>query len=453
VKARDTALETWRRIQALNEAGRRGGEAEKEAQAREQYFRFESDVQDSLAGRPLDGTRTGNGSRPGTMRALPGILVNERRLRLLMGITPESATIIRPADEPFPASVVFDWGSISGEALARRSELRRQRWRIKQREMELLATRNFMLPRLDVYGLYRFRGFGDSLLDPQGGGPFSNAYQDLTTGNFQEWSAGVEFAMTFGFRQASAAMRNAELHLARERAILKAQEQEVLYDLAQAVAEMDRGFVVLQTNYNRMIAAREQVAAVQAAFEDDRVQFIAVLDAQRRLAEDEAQYYRSRTEYGVGLKNVHFEKGTLLDYLGVATAEGPWPDGAYEDAARKERNRGFFWRPRGRAPIVSTGNTIAVDSPFPVQGQLPADDRPQEISAPAVFPSPQPQPTTRIEPETGFIQLSTIDPSMQSFPPPASNFREADRGGSTIAPIRQPGMNDSATTLAAGLIR
>jgi hypothetical protein len=191
--------------------------------------------------------------------------------------------------------------------------------------MELLATRNFMMPRFDVVGAYRYRGFGDSLLDPQRDGQFSNAYQDLTTGNFQEWRAGLEFAMTFGFRQASAAVRNAELHLARERAILKAMEQEVLYDLAQAVAEMDRGFVVLQTNYNRMIAAREQVAAVQAAFEDDRIQFIAVLDAQRRLAEDEAQYYRSRTEYGVGLKNVHFEKGTLLDYLGVATSEGqPW---------------------------------------------------------------------------------------------------------------------------------
>src|SRR5262249_24483894 len=64
VKARDIALETWRRIQALNEAGRRGGESEKEAQAREQYFRFESDVQDSLAGRPLDGTRTNNGTPP-----------------------------------------------------------------------------------------------------------------------------------------------------------------------------------------------------------------------------------------------------------------------------------------------------------------------------------------------------------------------------------------------------
>ena len=70
IRARDTALETWRRIHALYEAGRRGGEAEKEAQAREQYYRFEADVQDSLAGRPLDGTRTNNGSLAGHLPRL-----------------------------------------------------------------------------------------------------------------------------------------------------------------------------------------------------------------------------------------------------------------------------------------------------------------------------------------------------------------------------------------------
>ncbi len=376
IKARDIALDTWRRIQALNEAGRRGGEAEKEAQAREQYFRFEADVQDSLAGRPLQQTQTNNGSRPGTARALPGVLYNERRLRLMMSVPPENNALIRPSDEPFPASVLFDWGSVSTEALARRAELRRQRWQIKRRELELLATRNFLLPRLDVYGLYRFRGFGDSLLDPtRQAMQFNNAFQDLTTGNFQEWQAGLQFSMTLGFRQAHAAMRNQELQLVRQRALLRAQEQEVLYDLANAVGEMDRAFVVLQTNYNRMMAAREQVAAVQAAFDDDRIQFIALLDAQRRLVEDEAQYYRSRAEYGIGIKNVHFEKGTLLDYLGVATTEGPWPDKAYDDAMRREAARGPFWRPPDRAPIISTDGVTAVDSPFPVQGTLPPPDQ------------------------------------------------------------------------------
>jgi outer membrane protein TolC len=372
VRARDAALETWRRIQALYESGRRGGEAEKEAQAREQYYRFEADVQDSLAGRPLDGTRTNNGSRPGTFRGLPGVLVNERRLRLLMGIPPESGRLIRPNDEPMPASITFDWSSISTETLGRRAELRRQRWQVKRREMELLATRNFLLPRLDVVGQYRFRGFGDSLIESDFNGKprFDNAFRDLATGDFQEWQAGVEFAMTLGFRQAHAAMRNAELHLVRDRALLKAQEQEVLYDLSQAVAEMDRGYVVMQTNFNRMLAARNQVAAVQAAFIDDRVEFIAVLDAQRRLAEDEAQYYRSRVEYAVGVKNVHFEKGTLLDYLGISCAEGPWPGKAYEDAAQREAGRGRFRPIPPGTPIVSTDIQPPLIRLPPVEAEL-----------------------------------------------------------------------------------
>ena len=41
IVARDNALATWNRINALYQSGRVGGEAEKEAQAREQYFRFQ----------------------------------------------------------------------------------------------------------------------------------------------------------------------------------------------------------------------------------------------------------------------------------------------------------------------------------------------------------------------------------------------------------------------------
>ncbi|MDX1943935.1 MAG: TolC family protein [Pirellulaceae bacterium] len=390
VRARDTALETWRRIHALYEAGRRGGEAEKEAQAREQYYRFESEVQDSLAGRPLDGTRTNNGSLGGTFRGLPGVLVCERRLRLLLNLPPNTNQLIRPADEPSPASITFEWPSIASEAIVRRSELRRQRWQVKRREMELLASRNFLLPSLDIVGLYRFRGFGDDLINPvRAGQPeFDNAYKNLTGGDFQEWQAGLELSMPIGFRQAHAGVRNAELRLAREKVLLEAQEREIIYDLTQAVAEMDRAYVVMQTNYNRWVAARQQAAAVESAFEDDRVEFIAVLDAQRRQAEDEAQFYRSRAEYAVGVKNVHFEKGTLLDYLGIAFAESAWPEKAYVDAARQHATRGHAWAIPPRAPLVSTG-------PAPAPIRLPAIEEELPLAAPqdAVPEAPaQPMP-------------------------------------------------------------
>ena len=164
--------------------------------------------------------------------------------------------------------------------------------------------------------------------------------------------------MPIGFRQAYAGVRNAELRLVRERFMLDAQEREVINDLSLALSELDRAYVVLHTNFNRWVASRQNLAAVETAFQDDRVEFIAVLDAQRRLAEAESQQYRSRVEYVVALKNVHFEKGTLLDSLGVVMAEGPSPADAYRDVARRLASQGA---PR-RIPSSARVLTGAIES-------------------------------------------------------------------------------------------
>jgi hypothetical protein len=137
VVGRDSALVTWRKIHALFQEGARGGEAEKEAQARQQYFQFRSQVEASLS----------------------DLYTSENQLRFIMGIAATDGRLIRPADEPTTAHVEFDWCEINTEALARSVELRQQRWRIKQHELQLIAAKNFLLPTLNVDALYRFRGF------------------------------------------------------------------------------------------------------------------------------------------------------------------------------------------------------------------------------------------------------------------------------------------------------
>ncbi len=331
--ARDAALESWRRIQALYAADRRGGEAEKEAEAREQYFRFQEDVQNAWTGRVLDGTRTGNGSTGGTLRGIGGVRVCERRLRLLVGLPISDGRLLRPADEPRTAKIAFDWNEVVCESLARRVELRRQRWVIKRREMELVASRNFLLPTLDAVGLYRWRGFGHDLLNPtRQPDPFDNAYQNLTSGNSQEWQLGLELSVPLGARLGHAALRNAQLLCARERAVLVEQERQVVHDLSNAMGDIDRAYDTMQTNFNRRIAARQELTAVQTAYDVDKAQLDQVLDAQRRLADAEIRYFGSMAEYALAIKNLHLEKGSLLDYNEIYLAEGPWPGKAYDDA-------------------------------------------------------------------------------------------------------------------------
>ncbi len=339
IAARDRALETWRSIHALFVTNRRGGEAEQEAQSREQYFRLEEEVQNALAGRPLDNVRTN------TLRNSGGVHSSERRLRRLMGVAPSDGRLIRPAQEPMMARVVFDWNELLVEALTRRVELRRQKWKIKRGELELIASRNFLLPRVDAVGRYRFRGLGEDLLNSQRQpGRFDNAFQDLTTGDFQEWQLGVEVEMPLGYRQGHAAVRHAELRLQRERAILDEQEKLVAFELTESIAEVERSYEVSQTSYNRRVAAKQHLDALANVYldadENEKTRLLdLLLDAQRRLADAETAYYRGLLEYALAVKNVHLQKGSLLDYNAVYLSEGPWPGKAYYDAARREESR------------------------------------------------------------------------------------------------------------------
>jgi len=359
IKARDATLDTWRRVRALFDAGRRGGEAFKEAQAREQYFRFQEEVENALSGRLLDGTRTGVGSGGGYFRANGGVHVAERRLRMLIGLPPSDGRLLRPADEPLNASVSFDWSEITRESVMRRAELRRQRFEIRRRELEWIASKNFLLPRFDAVGRYRWRGFGHDLLDPDNNNSrFDNAYEDLTSGDFQEWQVGLELSVPIGYRRGFAAARNAELQLCRERAILREQEHQVLHEVASAVADMQRAYVVSQTSFNRLDAARVQLDAIKAEFEAEKAPLDLLLDAQRRLAEADSQHHRSLAEYAIAVKNVHFAKGTLLAYDGVYLSEGGWPQMAYQDAAERNRLRGqrrALNYASAKAPRVSYG--------------------------------------------------------------------------------------------------
>jgi hypothetical protein len=391
-------------------------------------------------------------------------LVNERRLRLIMNVPPDPERLILPIDEPPAANVVFDWPTATTEALTRRAELRRQRLVVNRHELELAAARNFLLPQLDLFGRYRVRGFGNNLIDPSGDNdPYGNAYQNLTSGEFNEWQGGLEYSMPVGFRQARAAERNAALRLSRERAMLRAQEQEVVYGLELAIAEAARAHLVMQTNYNRYLAATQQVDSVKLAFEGGRLDLISLLDAQRRLPEAESQHYRSRTEYAIALKNVHFEKGTLLEYLGVIHAEGSWqgltcgmqpgvsgaevmipqgdvvpeqPDPADAPKASGPNDVGPQKAPPPEAPEPQNrqGNTNdspdrspTTDTSKNAQGTqpqgapaTPVNDEPKErpIDRPANIPEPipTPQPTSLFPPATGTV----MPPAAGAGMPPAA---------------------------------
>ncbi|MCI0357511.1 MAG: TolC family protein [Planctomycetaceae bacterium] len=330
--ARERAFESWRLLTALpGEAATRAAQS----QALEQVYRLEAEVQDALVGRPQEKTNTN------IFRGTGGVYASERRLRRAIGLPAADGQLLRPADEPTLARNVFSWEEALGESLARRVELRRQKWQVKRRELELIAARNYLLPKLDVVSVYRFYGIGHDLIS-QGDGQFDSALGNLTSGDFQEWAVGVEMLSSIGYRKGHAAVRHAELQLSRDRAVLEEQEQQVVSDLGAAFSELDRAHELMRTNFNRRAAASDQLQSITAVLKDaDNVEKPRLLDlqldAQRRLADAESQFFRALAEHEVAIKNVHLSKGSLLDYNQIYLTEGDWPAKAYADASRRQR--------------------------------------------------------------------------------------------------------------------
>ena len=374
----DSAHKTW---QVINTLTPQKETARAEAQAREQYYFFRSQME----------------------TALRQVLDTESRLRFLMGIAPTDGRVIRPVDEPSLARVTFDWEMIRSEALIRSPELRQQKWSIKQRELELASAKNQLLPRLDARAIYRWVGAGDNLINSNGNptlgpqAPHSDAFSELLGGNYQEASVGFDFVPArIGARRELAAVRNAQLQLTRSKAQLEDLELNTMQLLSTAIRDLDFFYNNAQTHYNRFVAAEREVSTAVAQLRmrgpAARVDVNLVLQGQERRARAQFDYYTALCEYNKAIATVHFRKGSLLEYNNVCLAEGPWPKKAYWDAHERARERdASYYLDYGytRPGVVSRGPISQHTGTAQPSETGDGENLPQPAAE--VLPAPQPK--------------------------------------------------------------
>lgn len=325
-----------------------------EAVARSAYYQFASQVNDALSG-------------------TAGLYAAEQRLRYVIGMPATDGRLIRPSDEPVQAEVMYDWEASLCDALTRRVEVRRQEWTIKRRELELIASRMNKRPRLDALTQYRWRGLGDHLIGARNpNNQFESLAQNLSEGNFQEWQAGFEGSYAVGLRQASSAVRHAQLNLAREMALLKEQQLRISHDLSNAARQISRSYIQMQNNYNRIEADKLQVEALGDRKKAGRDNLQFLLQAQQQLASSTSAFYRSLVDYNLALRDFHREKGSLLAYNQVNLSESTL-DGAMQQAAYQT---GRQFTPRDNPEEVVVRNRVSQGAFNPSAVGLPTLTQP-----------------------------------------------------------------------------
>lgn len=298
----NTAEEVYRAVEARYRAGLEGGEADREAEARASYLRFKQQQHKSLN----SSTSTG-----------AGVYLAELELRRLIGFKSEDASeLLYPISKPPTAPIVLDVDHAREQAFRLRPELERQRLKVQQEELKLVAAKNFTLPQLDVISRYRLRGFGQ---DWWGDGPrFQSAWQDVASMNHQEWEFGIEMGGAYQQRVGRQAILHARIGVARSHAILEEQERAVAFAILENSLEVAADFETLELSRAMLEASNDRLMASSSLFFADKATLDRVREAQEAWQQASENFVVASIEYARSLRKSQIESGRYLSDLRIS---------------------------------------------------------------------------------------------------------------------------------------
>ncbi|MCC6509852.1 MAG: TolC family protein [Pirellulaceae bacterium] len=299
-------------------------DSQAEALARDRYLAQQIARDNAAVGSP---ERTLSGIL-GTSGALltgsePGVESMERRLRFLIGLPAYDGTILRPADRASHVPLTFDPNEALGLALQRRPELLRQNLVVHQKQMELVASRSFARPRVDLVSEVRILGFGDHF-GGAGRDEDQNAVHELLSGQLQEWAMGVEMQRPVGLRLGRTTERNALLALNKEAEILRQQQMQIAHEIQAAIAEVDRAQKILDlTEHRRQIALANSSWTIRKFEEGIPIPIEQVLEAQRAVTDAVTASSIAAVDRSIAINNLLIARGTYLQDLGLMLVDSP----------------------------------------------------------------------------------------------------------------------------------
>ena len=146
---------------------------------------------------------------------------------------------IVPIDPPTEENVTLDVEAGIRSALEQRPEVKQALNDIESRKISLAYNRNQIRPRLDALGSYGLSGVGFANDAIRAGSTYSDAFYQIRSRDYPNWSVGLNFSVPIFNRtaRANAAMAATDLELARTNlALLK---QNLAVEVRAAARNVD----------------------------------------------------------------------------------------------------------------------------------------------------------------------------------------------------------------------
>jgi len=224
-------------------------------------------------------------------------------LRQLLAMPPDSDRPLRVADAPSMASFPLDPELGVGLAVERRPEVRAQKARMTTARLEVERQEAGLKPNVNAIGGYALTGLNNG---------WGSSLQDFSSGEYDNWSAGVAWQQPLGLRAEKAAVERARLGLSREQATLRALERKIDHEVRQAAADVRFAEEGAAQAEERLEAARTQFEAVKTLHEAGQADLDRFVRARRSYAVALAARREASVRYADAVTAWYSATGTLL---------------------------------------------------------------------------------------------------------------------------------------------
>jgi outer membrane protein TolC len=246
-------------------------------------------------------------------------LINrEEALSNALGLPPGSRLHVIPSTPPQRDHQPPEIATLVQTAEQHRPDVAQLKLQLEADEQRILLARNNSLPQVDASALYRWNGL-------QGTTPNTTR---ITTqgGEFADWQLGANLAVALGVRADRAALRRAELSMARDRALLEQQVHAATHEIAGSLRNLEQFYAQYKAFQRVREAAqvnlqRQFDVARMGGIRTEPLTYLNVLQAVTDWGNSVSGEAGSLTAYNAELARLDQTAGIILPRHGIEFCE------------------------------------------------------------------------------------------------------------------------------------
>jgi len=223
---------------------------------------------------------------------------------------------VAPEVPRLPEVPEVDRGRDFARAFDLRPDYRQALLDIQKRQINVVFTRNQVLPRLDLLASFGLNGIDKD---------FSSSFARLTGQQERNlaWNVGAVFSIPIPNREASGNLEAAKLETARQLVSLKSLEQSILVEADNAAGQIETTARRIKAAQLARQLAQATLEAGQARLASGTTTTFEVLQFQRDLATAEVNELRARADHIIAIAEYARAIGATLEHNRIFIDEAP----------------------------------------------------------------------------------------------------------------------------------